>query len=279
MTRESYMDWIARTYAKGRQAAWQNAGSATAKYQNNAARHEAFWYRVTRDETRAKMAMTFMRGVYAYLTEGPGKEDKVGFNIICLALDAYLWIKDSTSLTAEDHKLVHDWFNLMEDRNAGYEVGAMNRSTGWATGRIILTKLYPDDPRNADRMKYAELVWNDWWQNRDTDENAEGYNALCFTYLAFWIGAMEQEDKYQDPAVKALIYRFLSQVAPNGVVPFYGDECGWNNAPGTWIALFETCARVYRDGRFKWVAHRLYEYTAPQEEQMWQWGNINNSTM
>lgn len=273
------MDWISRTYEKGRQSSWQTAGSPEARHQDSAARREAFWYRVTGEEDRAKMAMTFLRGAYAYLTEGPGKEDQVGFNIICPVLEAYLWIKDSPSLTAEDHQLVHDYFNLMEDRTAGFEVGAMNRSMGWATGRMILTKLYPDDPRNPERRKYAEGVWNDWWINRDTDENGEGYNALWLSYLVFWLGVMEQEDKYQDPAVKKLIYRFLSQVSPLGVIPYYGDECGWNNVPGTWISLFENFARVYRDGRFKWAAHRLYEYTAPQEQQMWQWGNININTM
>jgi hypothetical protein len=279
VTRDSYMDWITRTYERGRESAWKTAGSPTAKYQINAARHEGFWYRATHDESRAKMAMTFFRGAYAYLTEGPGKEEKIGFNIICPAEEGYLWIKASPSLTAADHQLIHDYFNLLEDRNAGYEVGAMNRSMGWATGRMILTKLYPDDPRNPERKKYAEGVWNDWWQNRDTDENAEGYNCLWLSYLAFWLGVMDQEDTYQDPGLKKLIYRYLSQVSPLGVIPFYGDECGWNNDPGSWIALLENWARVYRDGRFKWAAHRMYEYTAPQEQQMWQWGNINNSTM
>lgn len=274
-TRFDYLQFIARTYLTQRDYYWGHAGDPQVGYQDNAARREAFWYQVTGDESYAARAMTFIRGHYGWLTTGAGADRAVGFEVICPAIETYLWIKHSPSLTPDDHAFIHSWFNLLEDRNAGYEVGAMNRALGWATGRMILTKLYPQDPRNPARRSYALQVWNDWWATRDTEENSDNYNAIFMTYVAFWLQVMGEENKYWDPALKKLVYRFLAQVSPTGVIPYYGDCCGWNEDAGTWIALFEKWANIYGDGRFKFAAHRMFQWTVAGEEQMWQWGNLN----
>ncbi len=279
VTQADYFDFIFTTL--GPQFAYYRprAGDPSVGSQDICARREAFLYWLTGDETYAQRALTFIHGHYDYLTIGGGVGTQVGFNTICPALQTYLWIRTSPSLTEADHEFIHSWFNLFEDRgSATYEYGAMNRALGWATGRMILTKLWPSDLRNPERLAYATEVWNDWWTNRDTDENAEGYNGIFLTYLAFWLETMGQENLYNDARLKRLIYRYLAQVSPLGPIPYYGDCVGWNEDPGPWIALFEKWGNVYRDGRFKWAAHRLFEYTAAQQTEMWDWGNINIDT-
>jgi len=176
VTREDYLRYIRETYPAQRDAYLPRAGDPDLKRQYLCARREAFFYQVDVDEQHARNAMQFIRGDYAYWDHGAGAELGVGFNVVCPAMQAYLWIRTSPSLTAEDHQLVHDWFNLLESRAERFEFGAMNRSAGWATGRKLLALVYPDDPNTDERLDYANTVWGQWWEQRDTFENAEGYN-------------------------------------------------------------------------------------------------------
>jgi len=280
VTRADYMEFIRHTYERARPSAISTAGSPDTPHQMEFARREAFFYKATGDESRARLALKFIQGDYAYYTKGKGVKQKTHFGMCAPAIQAYWWIRSSPSLAEKDHELCRRWLRMIaEDKHANFEYGAMNRSTGSALGRFAMTLLYPDDPKNAERRRYSDTVWNDWWKFRDTDENSNGYNSLWWYFITTWIEVAEKEDLYQDPQMKEFVYRFLAQASPLGVMPHFGDGCGWNNNPGRWIALFERWASVYKDGRFKWVAHRLFEYTVPHEEEMWQWGNINYSTI
>ncbi len=278
-TRDDYLTFIKRTYQTRRTGRWPSAGNPKTRGQYVDALQASFFWAAEKDEECARMALKFARGDLAYLTEGAGSDKGVGFNVLLPALRMYHRLRDCPLLTDGDRAFFQTWFRTIEQKAERFEYGAMNRSQGWATGRKLLTVLYPEDPLNALRLKYAEEVWNDWWPRRDTFENADGYNALWLTYVVEWLDSAGQEALYQDPGVKALIERLLAQVTPLGPMPFYGDDPGWNNHAGRWIALFERFATVYRDGRFKWAAHRMFEYTVPHEDEMWQWGNINVSTM
>jgi hypothetical protein len=75
------------------------------------------------------------------------------------------------------------------------------------------------------------------------------------------------------------VYRYLDQASPLGIMPGYGDTVGLNSDPGQWIALMEKWATVYNDGRFKWVAHRMFEWSVARRKDMDQWGNITTATM
>jgi hypothetical protein len=181
-------------------------------------------------------------------------------------------------VTAEDREFLARWMVLIEEKHGPYEYGAMNRSVGTAVGRDYLATLLPGDPKTPERRRYAGEVWNDWWPQRDTDENSTGYNGLCLYEIGVWLEVGGKEKLYQDPGMKRLAERYLALASPLGVIPAFGDVVSWCEGPGQWIGLMEKWATVYRDGRFKWVAHRLFEYTLAHEKEMWQWGNINNST-
>jgi len=279
ITREDYMEFIRRTYEGGRESALRVAGSPEHKNQYIYARREAFFYQATKDERHARLALKFIRGDYAYHTQGKGKDEETHFAMFAPAVEAYWWIRSCPALTKQDHELCKRWLLMLNEKNKHLEYGAMNRSTGSALGRMVAAMLFPDNPEAAQWRRYADTVWNDWWKFRDTDENSTGYNGLWWHYITTWLNVADKEDLYQDPGMKKLIYRFLAQATPLGPTPYFGDVCGWNSSPGQWIALMEKWATVYHDGSFKWVAHRLFEWTAPQEEQMWQWGNINQNMM
>ncbi len=140
------------------------------------------------------------------------------------------------------------------------EYGAFNRAFHAALAAEALLRLVPDAPDAARWREYKEQVWDYWWRFRDNDESTDHYNALWFRYLLQWIELRGCEGEFwSDPGVRRLWERYLYQVLPMGAFPHYSDSCGWNVSWGHWVWLFECCARHYRDGRYKWAAHRLYQ--------------------
>jgi len=278
VSRDNYLEFIKRTYQRSRGPALRTAGGAENPYQCAHARSEAFFSLVEKDPAGAQTAMKFVRGDYAYRTQGKGAQKQTGFALFLQAVEACRWLRANPALTAQDRDFLTRWLLLIEEKHGPFEYGAMNRSVGSAVGRDYLAMLLPDDGKTPERRHYAEAVWNDWWPQRDTDENSSGYNGLWLHEIGLWLEITGKEQRYQDPGMKQLAERSLAQVTPLGVVPGFGDVVSWCSDPGQWIGLMEKWASVYRDGRFKWAAHRLFEYTLAHEKEMWQWGNINDST-
>lgn len=276
VTRDDYLDYITRTWETQRAYWLERAGDPAVKNQHVFARREAFLYQATGDNQSALNAMQFIRGDLAYWTEGGGIERGTGFNVLFPALQAWEWIEDCPALTEDDHETAKHWFLAIEAKAQRFEYGAMNRSAGWAMARDILSRRYPDLAGNAERREYADTVWSEWWPFRDTAENAEGYNGLWLAYVIPWAEARGVAI-WDDPEFEALCYRFLDQATPMGVMTPYGDGPGFNSHVGHWMEVLETLGTGFRDGRFRRVAHRLFEWTVAREEAMWQWGNINHS--
>lgn len=276
ITRDDYMEYILRDLTPQLEYYGERAGSPDLKGQYVHARREAFLYRATGDEQHARKAMEFIRGDLAYWSKGGGVERGTGFNVLMPALEAYQWIADSPSLTDEDRETCLQWFLTIEQKAELFEYGAMNRSAGWAVARDILARMYPDLPGNDERRAYADTVWEQWWPFRDSAENAEGYNALWLSYVIPWAEARGMS-LWEDEEFRALCYRFLDQVTPMGVMAPYGDVPGFNSHVNGWAEMLEIMATHLRDGRFRWAAHRLFEWTVAREEDMLQWGNINHN--
>jgi len=278
VSRGDYLEFIRRTCQRSRDSALRTAGGPENRYQYVLARSEAFFSLAEKDPARARLAMKFVRGDYAYRTRGEGARKPTGFNILMQGAEVCRWLRANPAVSAEDREFLTRWLVLLEEKHGPFEYGAMNRSVGSAVGRELLAALLPGDVKTPERRRYADAVWNDWWPQRDTDENSSGYNGLWLHEIAVWLEIAGKERLYRDPGMKRLAERSLAQVTPLGVVPGFGDVVSWCTDPGQWIGLMEKWATVYRDGRFKWAAHRLFEYTQAHEKNMWQWGNINDST-
>ncbi len=66
--------------------------------------------------------------------------------------------------------------------------------------------------------------------------------------------------------------RYLYYVTPMGAFPHISDSCGWNVSWGHYAYLFEACATHYKDGRYKWAAHRLVDYGINRLEKLSSFG-------
>jgi hypothetical protein len=155
---------------------------------------------------------------------------------------------------------------------ATLEYGAFNRSFHAALAGEALLKLVPNAPDADKWRKYCDTIWNYWWQFRDQDESTDHYTALWFRYLLMWVEMRGVEKEFwADPGIKQLMERYLAQVFPLGAFPNYSDSTGWNVTWGHWIHIFEACATHYRDGRYKWAAHRLYNYGSNRIEKLNSW--------
>ncbi|MHB9024114.1 MAG: Ig-like domain-containing protein [Armatimonadota bacterium] len=154
----------------------------------------------------------------------------------------------------------------------GKEYGSFNRSFGCALNAQCLLALVPAAPDASQWQTYIDTVWNYWWTYKDNDESTDHYNGLWFRYLLQWIEVRNcQATFWSDAGVKRMMDRYLYQVLPMGSFPHYGDTCGWNVSWGHWIHVFEACATAYNDPRYKWAAHRIYNYGINRIENLTSW--------
>ncbi|MHB9025790.1 MAG: hypothetical protein ACYC7E_16755 [Armatimonadota bacterium] len=291
LTKKDYLDYITAKWTTVRTSAVQAMGKPDAPQQWKHARTEAFWYQVTKDERYARSAMGFIRGDYRYRTEGAGKEfakAPCACPEIIPSLMAYHWIKKCPSLTKADHELARKWVELKIDNYQYYETGAMNRGMGGSACVMICNYWFPDAagkpltpiqrlPWLKDlpltREGYVKMVQPQWYDFRDTYEDSTGYvsHSLEMVFAAWEM--TEQTQLFQDPGMKKLAERYLTQMVPHGAMPGYGDVMGYNASPYSWITLFERWATAYKDGRFKWAAQRMFEFYRRHEADYAQWGN------
>jgi len=258
ITREDYRALVQEHGKRFRPARLAQADNWQQGLQELWARREAFDYRVTGDEQHARAAMRFLRTACRYWTEGPGgTKHKCNARQLIAVGNAYRAIRRSRSLTQADHATVRRLLHALMKRFYNWEQGAHNRGTAGAGAVMIFNHLVPNA---ATRQAYVQKVWDQWWAFRDSFENSAGYNALWFADLISVLVITEQESVLADPAMKKLAERYLAQVTPVGAMPGHGDVTGFNSAPGRWISVMEKWAAVYKDGRFRWAAHRLMEF-------------------
>jgi len=62
----------------------------------------------------------------------------------------------------------------------------------------------------------------------------------------------------KDPEALYFHGRFAHELSPCGDLPAYGDGPAWLGL--ALVPQFEHMAKVTRDGRYKWAAHRAFEY-------------------
>jgi len=147
------------------------------------------------------------------------------------------------------------------------EWGAFNRALLWGGLLEMGAKVLPDAPDVAAWKKYAELEWQSWWPYRDHDENSSDYNSSSMMDYLDW-AAFRNPKLLKDPGLAKWLQRYMLQVTPSGGFPGYGDASPWNGSCYKWIPVFERMATITRDGRFKWAAHRLFEYAERQMEDL-----------
>lgn len=174
---------------------------------------------------------------------------------------AYWWIRDSSSLTPDDHRAITDLlYQSAAQTWPARSVGANNRAMGHLFMFSAILKLFPNDPMALQWQEYVDRTWNDWYLYRDVEENAQGYHMVWGEYLIGYLLLNDRLEVLTDPDVKAFFERYRDQVTPLGALPSYGDTGGWGYSYGGWTMLFEAVAAQNGDPTFKWAAHKVYDY-------------------
>jgi len=114
VSREGYMEFIKRTYERSRDSALRTAGSPDNRHQYVFARSEAFFSLVEKDAGRAQTAMKFVRGDYAYRTQGKGADVPSGFNVFPPAVQGCCWLRANPAVSPEDREFLIRWLRLLE---------------------------------------------------------------------------------------------------------------------------------------------------------------------
>ena len=140
------------------------------------------------------------------------------------------------------------------------EYGANNRSFAWAMTMDGAMSVDPGIPEAATWKPFAEEIWNGWWPHRDTEENTDGYSLGVVGWMLPDWGRIRGVDVYHDKGWQQLAGRWLWEVAPGGARPNYGDGAMFEQTGMPSVGIFERLASLTGDGRYKWAAHRLFEW-------------------
>ncbi len=286
VTRRDYMERV-KTFADRFRATLFE--SCRENLYGNALR-EAFLYRVSCEEGRcnerhARDALGYFERGHAWQFCVPRPDGKarsckpacsqganVTFNSIDRPAKAYLWLRSSPTFTARDHIQIRD---LLLDRARrlwpNREAGSHNRAMVAAVAYRMVADLFPDIPEAKQWRAYADSVWSAFWDVRDTDEDSAHYSAVVWwpAVLDYVEAARLENEVWSDPAFLRLVDRFARETIPVGVLPNWGDGAGWAPDPSGLIRLFEAAANRTRRSDYRWLAHRLFAYSAGRIRDDW----------
>jgi len=146
--------------------------------------------------------------------------------------------------------------------------GACHRSMPEAYAKGRAAAWYPDIPEAAHWKRYSELVFDDFWKVKDVGQNDVHYSMLSYTPLAWAADQWTGDDRvYTDPGMKRLWERLMAGVTPDGALVPFGPNYGWNETASFRVAVLERIAAKTRDGRYRFVAHKMLNYLLYQSPE------------
>lgn len=149
--------------------------------------------------------------------------------------------------------------------------GSMNRPLGYLLGVRPLLNLCPDHPLRRELIGYAENAEKSVLHYLEELENSTNYQGITLFFLCHWIELHGREDLYQDPKLKNSLERMLHMQSPIGGMAPYGDYGNVDHPDPHLLPVLEKAATVYRDGRFKTAAARLYKQIQENHESLNGW--------
>lgn len=138
--------------------------------------------------------------------------------------------------------------------------GSHHRAQCQGLNHALAAAFYPDEPDAAQWQVYADRVWKDWWDFRDVGINDTGYFYSSFGNILRGAELLGRAEVFTDPQARQLFDRIMEEVTPDGVSVPYGASGGYNSGAGARIFALELAAKYTRDGRYRWVAHRVFNH-------------------
>ena len=146
--------------------------------------------------------------------------------------------------------------------------GGCHRSMPEGYAKGLAAKWYPDIPEAAHWQNYSELVFGDFWRTKDVPQNDTGYMMGPIIILTCGGDQWTGDDRvYVDPGMRRLWDRLMVEVTPDGAINPYGPNGGWNSTADYRIAMLERIAAKTGDGRYRFAAHKLFNYLRYQSRK------------
>ena len=154
--------------------------------------------------------------------------------------------------------------------------GGCHRSMPEAYAKGRAAAWYPDIPEAAHWKRYSDLVFDDFWNVKDVGQNDVHYSMLSYTPLAWAADQWTGDDRvYTDSGMKRLWERLMAGVTPDGALVPFGPNYGWNETASFRVAVLERIAAKTRDGRYRFVAHKMLNYLRYQSFE----SNLDNDRL
>lgn len=168
----------------------------------------------------------------------------------------------------EYEEMVKDWMlhafpEFPKDPKQVY-LGMNNWGLSSAIRGVILKYWLGDAMK--DREQWDQHIADTWGQFinvvKDIDENTTNYAPWDLWLILFYLDVNNQTHLIKDdPRLFALFERYMLEVAPSGARPQYGSTNGWHDHPALWAYLFERVGQITGDGRFKYQARMMFDYS------------------
>ncbi len=137
-----------------------------------------------------------------------------------------------------------------------WERGPQNRSVDAAFWYDAALALNPNIPRAKELKAYADLIWNDYWVQKDMEEDCAHYTWMDLLTVDAWC-RVRGVKWWEDPDARNFWVSYAEQAAQDGTWPAYGDA-GQHGYFFVGMSIEELAAARVKDGRFKWFAHRMF---------------------
>jgi len=258
ITRQDYKDWLDVALSR----LYPDAGKPTAisGYAGDVGVIPCYLHERTGQKKYLDLAMRIARAAIAKWTAGRGQSGR-GYNFPDTYSRAYTYryAVAKGDLTPAEIQTVKDILTDLSTK-AFYEGGGMmNRILGLTLCLPPALGLVPDHPRKAELSQLLQLQVDELKATCEPLENSTNYDSITAYYFLAFIEENKLEQVFADPKMKIAFEKVLFNINPKGTIPWFGDYGGIERAAPGMIALMERAAAVYRDGRFKWAAHKLFK--------------------
>ncbi len=134
------------------------------------------------------------------------------------------------------------------------EWGAHNRAMLRAEALIYAALAMPNNPHAKKWRQMAEVIAGDNLKQWEI-EDATVYHPVWLLSLFSYAEAANKPELYQTPIIKYYLEYFTKLIAPNGMIPEFGDARWSSSLEGLrFVAVFEKGAAVYKNPEMKWAA-------------------------
>ncbi len=185
-------------------------------------------------------------------------------------------LENSGLMTAGDLKIMEKKLIEAADAAVVYwtEWGAMNHSTNHVVNLLssVISYLpnHPNVPRWQQKLDInLSSSWGMW-----SIEDSENYIPIWLKPMMEYAELSGREKEfYALPTTKYYLDYFVQLMAPYGMVAEFGD--GGIGHYSYYPECLEKAAAYYRDGRYKWAVHRMFQSTLPKGGWLDLWAAAN----